>query len=55
MINRLAATALPIPIDEALSLEVWHDNQAYKLMSIDFEDPVEEQAFQVDYLRIYQK
>ncbi len=51
----IGGDTLPIPIDEALSLEVWHDNQAYKLMSIDFEDPVEEQAFQVDYLRVYQK
>ena len=51
----VGADIVPMPIDQALSLEIWHDNQAYKLMSIDFQNPVETQSFLVDYLRIYQE
>lgn len=46
---------LPVSISEALSLEMWHDNQAFQISGAIFQNPPEEQAFQVDYLRVYQK
>jgi hypothetical protein len=46
---------IPVPISQALSLEMWHDNQAYQISGAIFQNPSREQAFQVDYLRVYQK
>lgn len=51
----IGGDTLPVPIGEALSLELWHDNQAYQISGAIFQNPPAEQAFQVDYLRVYHK
>lgn len=44
---------LQIPFTEALSVEIWHDNQAYGLFGVTYESPPEAQNFQVDYIDVY--
>ncbi len=44
---------LQIPIAQALSLELWNDNQVYKLLGTEYLSPEVEQHFQIDYINIY--
>lgn len=46
---------LLIPITNPLSVEIWSDNQTYKLTGTTYENPTEDQSFQVDYVRVSQQ